>query len=230
VNVLAIQNLQFKVADFQLEADFTLTERVTGIFGASGAGKTTLLEIIAGLRRPTRGKISAGDALLYDSSKGVILPPEHRHIAYLPQDLALFPHLRVRQNLLYGRGGDPAELEHVIREFELAPLLQRFPGKLSGGEKQRVAIARALATRPRLLLLDEPLTNLDRELKERGLELFRRVRDHFQTPIIYVTHDPSEIVELCDDLLVLRRGKIDRRGSPRDIFQVSEKPTWELRS
>jgi molybdate transport system ATP-binding protein len=228
VSLLAIKDLRFAVGDFTLEADFTSTHPVTGVFGPSGAGKTTLLELIAGLRKPARGTIRVGENVLYDSTSRVALPPEHRHVAYLPQDLALFPHLTVRENLLYGRGGDQAELDHVVREFGLESLLARPPARLSGGERQRVAIGRALVTRPRLLLLDEPLSNLDRELKERGLELFRRVRDHFGTPIIYVAHDPDEIVELCDEVIVLRRGKIEKQGAPREIFRPSLKPNWEL--
>jgi ABC-type molybdate transport system ATPase subunit len=137
--------------------------------------------------------------------------------------------MNVRENLRYGSRHDAAELEHVVREFELRPVLERAPAQLSGGEKQRAAIARALVTRPELLLLDEPLSNLDRDLKERGMELFRRVRDQFRTPIIYVAHDPNEIVDLCDEVLVLRKGQIQRQGAPKDLFQLSQKPNWELR-
>lgn len=226
--VLTVQGLESRAGEFRLAANFEMRQRVTGIFGPSGAGKTTLLELIAGVRRANAGRITLGERVLLDTSAGLALPPENRRVAYLPQDLALFPHLNVRRNLLYGTPHDAAEFAHVVREFELAPLLARLPAQLSGGEKQRVAIARALVTRPNLLLLDEPLSNLDRDLKERGMELFRRVRDHFRTPVIYVAHDPNEIVELCDEVLILRGGRIKSQGTPRELFRVSQKANWEL--
>ncbi len=225
MSLLAVKELKIALDEFELDAEFELNQKVTGLFGPSGAGKTTLLELIAGLRKPQHGVITVGKKTVFH--RGTNVPPEQRHIAYVPQDLALFPHLTARQNLLYG-GHESAEFEHVLREFELEPLLERMPAKLSGGEKQRVAIGRALVTTPALLLLDEPLSNLDRELKERGLDLFRRVRDHFGTPIVYVAHDANEIVELCDEVLVMRRGRIVKQGSPTEIFRVSQKKNWEL--
>ena len=167
--------------------------------------------------------------MLFDSAARIAIPPEQRQIAYLPQDLALFPHLTVRQNLLYGAKQAKArnELDHVVKEFQLQHCLAQRPDQLSGGEKQRVAI-RGLISQPRLVLLDEPLSNLDRDLKERGLELFRRVRDHFSTPILYVTHDPNEIVELCDEVIILKGGHVLQQGPPRDLFRISHKPNWEF--
>jgi molybdate transport system ATP-binding protein len=227
LSVLALKALTCTLGEFTLVTDFRLDRRVTGLFGPSGAGKTTLLELIAGLRKPQAGSIILGERTLFDWSARTNIAPEQRQIAYVPQDLALFPHLNVRANLTYG-GDENGEFEHVLGEFELKPLLERMPGKLSGGEKQRVAIGRALVARPQLLLLDEPLSNLDRELKERGLELFRRVRDHFGTPIIYVAHDANEVVELCDEVLVMRCGHIVKQGPPTEIFRVSQKANWEL--
>jgi molybdate transport system ATP-binding protein len=227
LSVLGVKALKCTLGEFELEADFQLNQRVTGLFGPSGAGKTTLLELIAGLRKPQAGSMTLGERSLFDRSSRTNIAPEERQIAYVPQDLALFPHLNVRENLTYG-GKESGEFEHVLREFELKPLLERMPARLSGGEKQRVAIGRALVTRPQLLLLDEPLSNLDRELKERGLELFRRVRDHFGTPIIYVAHDANEVVELCDEVLVMRRGRLVKQGPPAEIFRVSQKANWEL--
>lgn len=227
MSTLKLQGLEVAAGGFRLQANLELRSRVTGVFGPSGAGKTTLLESIAGLRVPLRGAIILGDRTLSDRTTRVHVPPEHRRIAYVPQDLALFPHLSVRDNLLYGAGFDREEFEHVVEEFQLGPLLDRAPAKLSGGEKQRVAIGRALATRPRLLLLDEPLANLDAELKERGLELFRRLRDRFATPVLYVAHDANEIVELCDEAILLRRGQVERQGPVRELFRPSQRVLWE---
>jgi molybdate transport system ATP-binding protein len=228
VSVLLLRNVEFAVAQFALRVDLELRAQVTGIFGPSGAGKTTLLEMIAGLRAPKCGALEVRGRKLYDSTERLNVRTERRHVAYVPQDLALFPHLTVGENLRYGAHRDPGELEHIVAEFQLKPLLERYPSKLSGGEKQRVAIGRALVTRPQILLLDEPLTNLDAELKERGLELFRRVRDHFATPILYVAHDPNEIVELCEEVVVLRNGTVEKQGSVSEVFRPSTKPNWEL--
>lgn len=228
MNTLRLANIRLSLPAFALEFSFEFTRRVTGIFGPSGAGKTSLLEIIAGLRKHT-GRIELNGIVLCDAAAGAWIPPEHRHIAYVPQDLALFPHKTVRDNLLFAaksNGANNSDFERILAEFELSDLLDRSPGTLSGGEKQRVAIGRALMIRPNLLLLDEPLTNLDHELKQRGLDLFRRVRDHFATPILYVTHDANEIVEFCDQVVVLNSGRIVETGPPGEIFTHADKPTY----
>ena len=229
MTILRLENIRLCLGQFALEANVEIARQVTGIFGPSGAGKTTLLEVIAGLRKPREGKVQLKDAVLVDSSHNTWLPPEQRHIGYVPQDLALFPHKSVRDNLLFGaKHSLQAEqtLQRITSEFELNSLLDRFPENLSGGEKQRVAIGRALMTHPKLLMLDEPLSNLDQELKERGLELFRRVRDHFETPILYVTHDANEIVSFCDEVMILQNGRIAEIGAPPEVFTSSGKPSY----
>jgi molybdate transport system ATP-binding protein len=229
MSILRLENIRCTVGRFALEVNIEIARQVTGIFGPSGAGKTTLLEIIAGLRKPRTGTVRLGDTVFVNSAERAWTPPEQRHIGYVPQDLALFPHKSVRENLLFGAAHGPEaeqSLHRITSEFELDVLLDRFPGDLSGGEKQRVAIGRALMTHPKLLMLDEPLSSLDQELKERGLELFRRVRDHFDTPILYVTHDPGEIVSFCDEVLVLQNGRISEIGAPGQIFTRSEKPAY----
>ena len=226
MNMLAVRNLAIRFAEFSLEVTFELKQQVTGISGPSGAGKTTLLEIIAGLRNVQTGSIKLHDEKLLNAQKGLFLKPEQRRIGYVPQDLALFSHKTVRENLLYGRPLKMAEFDHIVTQFQLGGLLKRQTSELSGGEKQRVAIGRALMTGPRLLMLDEPLSNLDRELKEKGLELFKRVRDEFGTPIIYVAHDPNELVEICDDVLVLINGRINAQGTPSSIFTESSRPNF----
>jgi molybdate transport system ATP-binding protein len=213
---LLLQNISLPLADFTLEIDVQLQCQVTGIFGPSGAGKTSLLDLIAGLRRPASARIVLNDRVLTDTVAGVVMPPRLREIGYVPQDLALFPHLSVRQNVLYGHRngretGPLFGLDHVAEVLEIQPLLARGTGDLSGGERQRVALARALLTSPRLLLLDEPLASLDAGLKAKIIPYLRRVRDEFQLPILYVTHDVQEVLSLCDEALEIRRGRMTER-------------------
>ena len=226
MSILRFEHLQSRAGNFSLEIDLQIDARVTGIFGPSGAGKTTLLELIAGLRKPTRGKISSNQIVFVDCAARQWIPPESRHIGYVPQDLALFPHMNVRRNLLFGANGAESDFKHIVDRFELDALLDRFPASLSGGEKQRIAIGRALMTKPRLLMLDEPLSNLDPELKSRGLELFRKVRSEFNTPILYVRHDADEIVAFCDEVIILDRGRVTEVGTPTKFFRPSELPRF----
>ena len=230
-----LHNIRLPLAHFALEVNATLTGRVTAIFGASGAGKTTLLEIIAGLRRPTSGIVRIGETTLTDATTGTFVAVEHRAVGYVPQEGALFPHLSVRKNLLYGFDSPrprPTGLtfEHVTGVLEIAPLADRVIATLSGGEKQRVALGRALLSAPRLLLLDEPLAGLDAPLRERLLPYLARVRDEFAIPMLYVTHSPDEVVALSDDVLVLSSGRIERRGKPLELFATAASPRYELRS
>lgn len=224
-----LQKVHYSAGRFQLEIDLEICSRRTGIFGPSGAGKTTLLELIAGLRKPSAGLIGVNGEVLTDCSNGNTVAPERRRIGYVPQDLALFPHMTVQGNLSYARNG--AEIfSEVVEKLQIAALLERYPSELSGGEKQRVAIGRALIAKPRLLMLDEPLSNLDDELKERGLELFDRIGTEFQTPILYVSHNANEIVGLCDEAIILRDGKVIRSGIVNEVFTRSEKRNYTFES
>ena len=218
---LLLQNISLRLADFTLEIDAQLQCQVTGLFGPSGAGKTSLLDLIAGLRQPASALIALNDRVLTDTAAGVVMPPRWREIGYVPQDLALFPHLSVRKNLLYGHRnsretGPLFGFEHVTEALQIQPLLARGVGELSGGEQQRVALARALLTSPRLLLLDEPLASLDAGLKAKIIPYLRRVRDEFQLPILYVTHDEQEVLALCDEVLEMQRGQITERRRMKD--------------
>jgi molybdate transport system ATP-binding protein len=219
-----LERFRFQAGYFRLEVDLDLTSKVTGIFGPSGAGKTTLLELIAGLRKPSDGVLKLNGKVIVDRRARRWIPPEQRQIGYVPQDLALFPHLTVRENLRYGERGDASELEHITSQFQLEPLLRRFPTHLSGGEKQRVAIGRALMSKPTLLMLDEPLSNLDDDLKARGMDLFQKVRTEFNTPMLYVTHNADEIVALCDQVVVLQNGTVTGIGVPAQFFKASNEP------
>jgi molybdate transport system ATP-binding protein len=223
---LHLHQLRLPLEDFTLEIDATLDRPITGIFGPSGAGKTSLLDLIAGLRRPITGRVVMNDEVLFDAAVRLHLPPRLRRIGYVPQDLALFPHLNVRANLVYGyrRGvtaNDRFTLPHVAEVMEITALLERNVTSLSGGEQQRVGFARAILSAPRLLLLDEPMSSLDARLKTRLIPFLHRIRDEFRIPLVYVTHDANELTALCDEVLVLERGRIVERGSPDKVLHTA---------
>lgn len=191
-----------------------------GLYGASGAGKTTLLECLAGWRTADEGYVRVGDDLLFDSSKGVNRPKRERGIGYLPQDVLLFPHWNVRENMNAGCPGgmDAARMERLCDVLDLGGLLKRSVQGLSGGERQRVGLARALGGSPSLLLLDEPLGSLDLTLRRKILPYLIRIRAQFQTPMVIVSHDPTEIKALCDEVLVLEHGQVIDRGRPSVVL------------
>ena len=194
---------------FTLTIDEQLAGRITALFGPSGAGKTTTLDAIAGLRTPAAGAISIGGRTLFSSAGGVNVPPHDRHIGYVPQDVALFPHMDVRRNIVYGRRPrQRLELPAVADMLEVSHLFERRVEQLSGGERQRVALARALMSSPELLLLDEPLAAVDLERRRRILPYLERVRDQLGVPIIYVTHDADDVRRFADAVIVLNGGNV----------------------
>jgi molybdate transport system ATP-binding protein len=194
---------------------------VTAVMGPSGAGKTTLLESIAGLRRGLRGRIAASGEVFLDARLGKRLPPERRRVGYVPQEAGLFPHLSAGDNVRFGARGDKRRVEAAVQTLGIAALLGRYPASLSGGERQRVALGRALATDPRVLLLDEPLAALDVPLRERVLPYLMRVRDEWQVPILYVTHNAGEALALASHLLLLREGRLEAQGAPLDLLATA---------
>lgn len=192
------------------------THSVMVLFGPSGAGKTTVLRSVAGLDTPDSGSILCGGQVWYDGARGVNVPPQQRRVGYLSQDYALFPHLTVRRNVLYGaRGGAVAEL---LARFQLAGLADRYPRQLSGGELQRVALARALAAQPRLLLLDEPLSALDAPTRLRMRADLRHLLASVQIPAIVVTHDRTEALALGDSIAIMIDGKLRQAGAVESVF------------
>src|SRR6201995_2378783 len=210
-------DVQKQLGEFSLEAAFQSEGRVTGLFGASGAGKTSLVNIIAGLMSPDRGTIALDGEVLDDTEKRIHVPPHRRRIGYVFQDARLFPHLNVRQNLDYGRrmnrlAEDPAQHKRVVDLLDIGALLDRRPGKLSGGERQRVAFGRALLSKPRLLLLDEPLGALDEGRKLEILPYLVRLRDEAGIPMVYVSHDAAELRQLATQIVMLQSGRITAFG------------------
>ncbi len=209
--------------DFTLAVSFTAPGGVTALFGRSGAGKTTLVDAIGGLLRPARGRIALGSRVLLDTERGIFVPRHRRRIGTVFQEGRLFPHLSVRQNLLFGRWFAPraeegASLDAVVDLLGIAPLLGRRPAGLSGGEKQRVAIGRALLAKPRLLLMDEPLSALDDARKAEILPYVERLRDEAGVPIVYVSHSIAEVARLADTLVVLDAGRVTAAGPASGIL------------
>jgi molybdate transport system ATP-binding protein len=206
-----------QLGEFTVEASFASEGKVTGLFGASGSGKTSLISMIAGLLRPDRGTIAIDGETLDDTAAGVHVPPHRRRIGYVFQDARLFPHLDVRRNLDYGRrmnglADDLAQRARVTDLLDIGHLLDRRPGKLSGGERQRVALGRALLSKPRLLLLDEPLGALDEGRRAEILPYLVRLRDEARIPMVYVSHDAAEMRQLATQIVLLHRGRVSSFG------------------
>jgi molybdate transport system ATP-binding protein len=211
------------LGSFPLEVAFGNDEGITALFGRSGAGKSTTINLIAGLAKPDRGHIALDDTILVDTERGIVVPPHRRQVGLVFQDAQLFPHLSVRQNLLYGRWfaspkNESVSFASVVETLGISHLLKRKPSGLSGGEKQRVALGRALLASPKLLLMDEPLASLDMERKLEILPLIERLRDEFHIPIVYVSHSLDEVARLASRVVVMEQGRVIAIGGADDAL------------
>ncbi|MBL8330754.1 MAG: molybdenum ABC transporter ATP-binding protein [Rubrivivax sp.] len=221
--------LRLQRRDFSLEVNLALPgQGVTALFGPSGCGKTSVLRSIAGLERAV-GRVALGDEVWQDDASGRFVPTHQRSIGYVIQEAALFPHLDVQRNLVYGlKRIGPAqrhiELDQVVALLGIGHLLSRRPDTLSGGERQRVAIARALATSPRLLLMDEPLAALDARRKAEVLPYLDRLHRELGTPIVYVSHAIDEVARLADHLVIMEQGKVLADGPLSDVLSRLDLP------
>ncbi len=209
---------------FTLEVEFVAPPGFTILFGASGSGKTTLLDCVAGLAIP-QGRIVVGDRVLFDSDTKIDVPVPLRSIGYVLQDLALFPHLTVEQNVEYGlthlpRAQQKERSSAMLGEFRIDRLRGQRPAQISGGERQRVALARSLVTHPCVLLLDEPLSGLDAVTKAKIIDDLRRWNKDRQIPILYVTHSRDEVIALGERVLVLEDGRIVAQGVPHEVLNA----------
>ena len=195
-------DVEKRIGDFRLAQVFTAGDGLTALFGPSGSGKSSLLNMVAGILRPDRGRIVVAGTVVFDSMARIDVPPHRRRAGYVFQDGRLFPHLRVRANLVYGwRLAPPADrwmtFDDAVAFLGIGHLLERWPVTLSGGEAQRVAIGRALLSGPRFLLMDEPLSSLDDARKAEITPVIIRIRDELKLPILYVSHDAREVASLA---------------------------------
>jgi molybdate transport system ATP-binding protein len=216
-------DVALKLGDFALDIVFENDAGIIALFGRSGSGKSMTINLIAGLTRPDRGSIVLDGRTLVNTEAGIFVPKHRRRVGLVFQDAQLFPHLSVRQNLLFGRWFAPkAErtiaFDSVVETLGIGHLLERKPALLSGGEKQRVTIGRALLASPKILLMDEPLASLDTERKLEILPLIERLRDEFGVPIVYVSHAVEEVARLAARVVVLENGRVVAMGDVEDVF------------
>jgi molybdate transport system ATP-binding protein len=218
---VAVFDLDFTLQQGEFTLNFTVNvqARALALFGPSGSGKTSALEAVAGLRSPRRGRIAVNGQVLFDSERHINAAVRHRRTGYVPQDILLFPHLNVRENVTYGmREGSRPDLRLLVDLLELSTLMERRVGSLSGGERQRVAMARALYSGPDVLLLDEPLAAVDLPRRRRIVDALLGIRDELSVPLIYVTHLPEEALTVADWAVLIDNGCIVASGPPRDVM------------
>ena len=204
---------------FRLQAEFATDQLVTALCGPSGSGKTTILEMIAGLKRPQRGRIEVGRKVVLDRQRQIMIPPERRRIGFVFQDRRLFPHLTVGGNLRFGQGpkdssGPGIRFDRMVEVLDLGHLLTRYPRNLSGGEQQRVALGRALLIHPEFLLLDEPTAALDPPLRDRILDYVARVIEEWRIPTLIVSHVREAVLRLASRTILLQKGRVVASESP----------------
>ena len=216
-------NFQYHHADFMLNVELEMQQQLLGIVGISGCGKSTLLKNIVGLLKPTHGSIQFNQQILFDSQQKIHVPMHQRKIALIFQNALLFPHMNVQQNLCYAEKLIPQaerkfQFNEIVELLELTHLCQRKAHQLSGGEAQRVSIGRALLSSPHLLLLDEPLTGLDQQLKQQILPFLQRIKDELNLPMIYVTHHLEELKYLKADILQLDQGQLQHRKNQKGLI------------
>lgn len=225
---LVVDSVRKTLGQQQILKDASLSAEkgtITALLGASGSGKSTLLRCIAGLERPESGRISIAGDSVFDCNAHVSVPPERRQVGFVFQSYALWPHRTVQDNVAYGlrlRGIPAAErqrkIDEILAQMELAHLGQRYPAQLSGGQQQRVAICRALVYRPKILLLDEPLSNLDQKLRDEARYWIRKLILDLQICAILVTHDQNEALAVADNIMLLQEGAIVERGAPQALY------------
>ena len=220
-------DIEHRLGAFELDIHFRSGRGLTALLGRSGAGKTSVVNVIAGLVRPERGRIVVDGSVLIDTARGIRAPAHRRRVGYVFQEDRLFPHLTVRQNLLFGRWFAPgpapaARLDDVVDLLGIGTLLDRRPGRLSGGEKQRVAIGRALLASPRLLLMDEPLASLDARRKDEIFPYIERLRDQAGVPIVYVSHAVGEVTRLANTIVLITDGRVRAVGPLQEVMGRAE--------
>lgn len=217
VNIVVRKQMVSADRHFTLDVNFHSTAKRIALFGPSGAGKSLTLRAVAGLLRPDAGRIEINGRVLFDSTAGICLPTQARRVAYLFQDYALFPHLTVAQNIAFGlragwrnppKLGVPPQAQRWLEAFELQSIIGSYPSEISGGQKQRVALARALVSRPDILLLDEPFSALDSQLREKMREELKELQMQLDVPMLLITHDPADVQALAQEVFEVRDGQV----------------------
>ncbi len=216
-------DLSKTAGDFHLHLQVQVAPSFVSLFGPSGSGKTTALNLISGLAKPDSGEVFLGDTCLFSSSRRVNIKPQQRRLGYIFQESRLFPHLSVQQNIQFGLNLTPAPERRftsgeIVEICGLQALLNRMPAALSGGERQRVALARAILAAPRCLLLDEPLAALDHNARLSFLRFLRRVHIDLELPILYVSHDISNVINFADEVIILDNGRVVGHGPPKSLL------------
>ena len=213
-------SIKKKLAFFDLDISFTLKKGLLAVQGFSGSGKTTTLDCISGIKTPDSGYIKLNDKYMYSSDEKINIKPKNRHIGYVFQNYALFPNMKVKENILFGvdkKNKDNVEYAMDLSErMKIEHLLDRYPSDISGGEKQRVAFARALAVKPKILLMDEPFSALDEDLKQRLYQDFLEIKSNEKIPMILITHNNTEAKMLSDEIIYVENGKIKRHEHIRE--------------
>jgi len=215
--------LKKKVNGFSLDVAWEMGNELAVLFGYSGAGKSITLQMIAGLMRPDEGFVRSGERVLFDSAKKILVSPQGRSFGYVFQDLALFPHMTVKENIRYGASGiAPGECDvrigDILSAFRLEGLEAKMPSELSGGQQQRVAFARALIRRPDVLLLDEPFSALDNPLRIEMRQFLNDIRNTFAVPVVLVTHDIYEAYTMAETIIIYANGRVMQTGAPSEVF------------
>jgi molybdate ABC transporter permease protein len=223
--IALIVNIQKQLPGFKLDVSFETDQTPLGLIGASGAGKSLILRCIAGLSIPDRGRIILNGQILFDSEKGINLPPRDRHCGFLFQNYALFPHLTIAENIAFGmpRGKSQREIKQEVEKHlisvDLPGMGDRYPEELSGGQQQRVALARARGSQPGIMLLDEPFSALDTYLRDKQEKILRNNLIHYQGVTLFITHNLEEAYRVCPNLMVIDKGKVIASGTKQDIFE-----------
>ena len=222
-----------KLHNFLLDVDWQIGEELAVIFGPSGSGKSLTLHAVAGLLFPDEGRVHSCGRTFFDSSARIALPPQQRCIGYVFQHPALFPHMTVEENILYGATGvEPGHrtrrFQEVLDLFRLSGLEKKRPSEISGGQKQRVAFARSLIRKPDLLLLDEPFSALDMKIRDEMWDFLKDIRKYFNIPVVLVTHDIFEAYSLADTVIVYEEGRVVHSGPPHEIFNMQTMPECEF--
>jgi len=225
---LVLDNIRLQFGTQQFHYDVALHKPITGVFGLSGAGKTTLFNCIAGIEKPASGKIVFNSSLLYDGTRRTNVPSYKRNMGVVFQNHCLFPHLTVKNNLLFGlkkkaRNNHAGLFNDLVDLLHIRHILEQRPANISGGESQRVAIGRALLSQPRLLLLDEPFSNVDSERKNEIISYLLQINARYDIPMIVISHDLGDILKLTNELLIVEDGRVTAQGRYFDIFQSGQK-------